>query len=158
MSPNSTPSRRRAAGASLPAPAARPPTAPRAARITGAARSAGTGRPANIWRRSRAGSIWPTCCASARAIEGETGMLKALSIAVVAAATLIVAGCASVPPRNTGTSYDCDRGTRPKVDYVGDGAIVRVHGRQTVVLQSTPAQRGQEIGKGAWRERGCQAV
>src|SRR3546814_6022653 len=70
-------------------------------------------------------------------------MLKALSSAVVAAATLIVAGCASVPPRNTGTSYDCDRGTRLKVDYVGDGAIVRVNGRQTVVLKSTPANRGQ---------------
>src|SRR3546814_13565086 len=47
------------------------------------------------------------------------------------------------PPRNTGTSYDCDRGTRLKVDYVGDGAIVRVNGRQTVVLKSTPANRGQ---------------
>src|SRR3546814_7648227 len=70
-------------------------------------------------------------------------MLKACSSAVVAAATRTVAGGASVPPRNTGTSYDCDRGTRLKVDYGGDGAIVRVNGRQTVVLKSTPANRGQ---------------
>src|SRR3546814_6730911 len=61
----------------------------------------------------------------------------------VCSSDLIVAGCASVPPRNTGTSYDCDRGTRLKVDYVGAGAIVRVNGRQTVVLKSTPANRGQ---------------
>src|SRR3546814_4826657 len=61
----------------------------------------------------------------------------------VCSSDLIVAGCASVPPRNTGTSYDCDRGTRLKVDYVGDGATVRVNGRQTAVPKSTPANRGQ---------------
>jgi len=70
-------------------------------------------------------------------------MFKALSIAVVAATTLAVAGCASVPPRNTGTTYECSAGTRLKVDYVGDGAIVRVNGRQTVVLKSAPSNRGQ---------------
>jgi hypothetical protein len=58
------------------------------------------------------------------------------------AATLTVAGCSSVP-RNTGTSYDCSGGTRLKVDYVRDGAIVRVNGRQTMVLRATPANRGQ---------------
>src|SRR3546814_6914774 len=70
-------------------------------------------------------------------------MFKTLPVAVVAATTLAVAGCASVPPRNTGTTYECSAGTRLKVDYVGDGAIVRVNGRQTVVLKSTPSNRGR---------------
>jgi len=65
------------------------------------------------------------------------------TIAICAAATtMLVAGCSSVP-RNTGTSYECNRGTRLKVDYVGDGAIVRVNGGRTMVLKSTPANRGQ---------------
>jgi len=72
-----------------------------------------------------------------------TEMFKTLPVAVVAATTLAVAGCASVPPRNTGTTYECSAGTRLKVDYVGDGAIVRVNGRQTVVLKSAPSNRGQ---------------
>lgn len=63
-------------------------------------------------------------------------------VMVMTAAMLAVAGCSSVP-RNTGTSYQCDRGTRLKVDYVRDGAIVRVNGRQTQVLRATPANRGQ---------------
>ncbi|MDO9369240.1 MAG: MliC family protein [Sphingopyxis sp.] len=66
------------------------------------------------------------------------------TIAILAAGftTLAVAACSSVP-RNTGTSYECNRGTRLKVDYVGDGAIVRVNGGRTMVLKSTPANRGQ---------------
>src|SRR3546814_18293552 len=70
-------------------------------------------------------------------------MFKTLPVAVVAATTLAVAGCASVPPRNTGTTYACSAGTRLKVDYVGDGAIVRVNGRQTVVHKSTPSNHGR---------------
>lgn len=58
------------------------------------------------------------------------------------AAALAVAGCSSIP-RNTGTSYECDRGTRLKVDYVGNGAIVRVNGGRTMMLKSTPANSGQ---------------
>jgi len=63
-------------------------------------------------------------------------------VMAMTAAMLAIAGCSSVP-RNTGTSYECDRGTRLKVDYVRDGAIVRVNGRQTLVLRATPANRGQ---------------
>lgn len=63
-------------------------------------------------------------------------------VMAMTAAMLAIAGCSSVP-RNTGTSYECDRGTRLKVDYVRDGAIVRVNGRQTLVLRETPANRGQ---------------
>lgn len=69
-------------------------------------------------------------------------MRKTIAIFIAATATLAVAGCSSVP-RNTGTSYECNRGTRLKVDYVGDGAIVRVNGGRTMVLKSTPATSGQ---------------
>ena len=69
-------------------------------------------------------------------------MHKMIAILVSAAAALSVSGCASVPA-NTGTSYECSGGTRLKVDYVGDGAIVRVNGGRTMVLKSTPANSGQ---------------
>ncbi len=68
--------------------------------------------------------------------------MKTTSVFAASAALLALAACSSVP-RNTGTSYECDRGTKLKVDYAGDGAIVRVNGRRTVVLKSTPANRGQ---------------
>lgn len=69
-------------------------------------------------------------------------MNKMIAILVSAAAALAMFGCASVPA-NTGTSYECSGGTRLKVDYVGDGAIVRVNGGRTMVLKSTPANSGQ---------------
>lgn len=68
--------------------------------------------------------------------------MKITSVFAAGAALLALAACSSVP-RNTGTSYECDRGTRLKVDYVGDGAIVRVNGARTVVLKSTPSNRGE---------------
>lgn len=69
-------------------------------------------------------------------------MTKRLAIVGAATAALAVAGCSSVP-RNTGTSYECSAGTRLKVDYVADGAIVRVNGGRTLVLKSTPSNSGQ---------------
>lgn len=65
-------------------------------------------------------------------------MDKAIFIAV---AMLALAGCASVP-RNTGTSYACSGGTKLKVDYVGNGAIVRVNGMRSLVLKQTPSVSG----------------
>jgi len=61
--------------------------------------------------------------------------MRTTSAFAAGAAILALAACSSVPPRNTGT--------RLKVDYVGDGAIVRVNGGRTLVLKSTPANRGQ---------------
>ncbi|MGQ2933707.1 MliC family protein [Sphingopyxis sp.] len=69
-------------------------------------------------------------------------MNNTIATFVAATAALAVAGCSSVP-RNTGTSYECSGGTRLKVDYVGDGAIVRVNGGRTMVLKSTAANSGQ---------------
>lgn len=61
---------------------------------------------------------------------------------VALAAILALAGCSSVP-RNTGTSYECSGGTRLTVNYLPNAAIVRVNGRQTLTLRSTPSNRGQ---------------
>lgn len=68
--------------------------------------------------------------------------MKTTSVFAAGAAVLALAACSSVP-RNTGTSYECDRGTRLKVDYVGDGAIVRVNGGRTMVLRSSPSNGGE---------------
>lgn len=62
-------------------------------------------------------------------------------IALAAACALALAGCSSVP-RNTGTSYDCNGGTKLKVDYVGNSAIVRVNGMRSMVLKQAPSTGG----------------
>ncbi|MEI4506522.1 MliC family protein [Sphingopyxis sp. CCNWLW253] len=68
--------------------------------------------------------------------------MKTATLVAAGAAILALAACSSVP-RQTGTAYECDRGTRLNVNYVGDGAIVRVNGGRTMVLKSTPANSGQ---------------
>ncbi len=68
--------------------------------------------------------------------------MKTTALVAAGAVILALAACSSVP-RQTGTAYECDRGTRLNVNYVGDGAIVRVNGGQTMVLKSTPANSGQ---------------
>lgn len=67
--------------------------------------------------------------------------MKAIVALAAAGTALTLAGCESVP-RNSGTSYACSAGTTLKVDYVGNGAIVRINGRRTVTLRQTPSNRG----------------
>ncbi|HKX88615.1 MAG TPA: MliC family protein [Sphingopyxis sp.] len=67
--------------------------------------------------------------------------MKVTLLFAACAATLALTACSSVP-RNTGTSYDCNRGTKLKVDYVGNTAIVRVNGRGSMVLKQTPSTGG----------------
>ncbi|HEY0596399.1 MliC family protein [Sphingopyxis sp.] len=69
-------------------------------------------------------------------------MTKTIALLAAAGTALVLAGCSSVP-RTTGTSYDCNGGTRLKVDYVGSTAIVRVNGRRSLVLKQTPSTGGQ---------------
>lgn len=68
-------------------------------------------------------------------------MKMRMQIIAAAAAALSLAACSSVPAR-TGTAYECSGGTRLKVDYLPDSAIVRVNGGRTLVLRSTPANNG----------------
>lgn len=67
--------------------------------------------------------------------------MKPTAIFAAGAAALALAACSSVP-RNTGTTYECNRGTKLKVDYVGNTAIVRVNGRGSMVLKQTPSNGG----------------
>jgi membrane-bound inhibitor of C-type lysozyme len=57
------------------------------------------------------------------------------------AAALALASCSSMP-RQTGTSYACNGGTKLNVNYTGNGAIVRVNGMRTMVLKQTPSTGG----------------
>lgn len=67
--------------------------------------------------------------------------MKPTAIFAAGAAVIALAACSSVP-RNTGTTYECNRGTKLKVDYVGNTAIVRVNGRSSMVLKQTPSNGG----------------
>ena len=67
--------------------------------------------------------------------------MKPTAIFAAGAAVLALAACSSVP-RNTGTTYECNRGTKLKVDYVGSTAIVRVNGMRSLVLKQTPSTGG----------------
>ncbi|KTE21010.1 hypothetical protein ATE67_06640 [Sphingopyxis sp. H050] len=60
---------------------------------------------------------------------------------LILGAALALGGCSGVP-ENSGTSYDCNRGTKLKVDYVGNSAIVRVNGMRSMVLKQTPSNGG----------------
>ena len=65
-------------------------------------------------------------------------MIRTLALT---AAALALAGCSTMP-RQTGTSYACNGGTKLNVNYSGNGAIVRVNGTRTMVLKQTPSTGG----------------
>jgi len=73
-------------------------------------------------------------------------MIRTLTLA----AALALAGCSSMP-RQTGTSYACNGGTKLNVNYAGSTAIVRVNGMRSMVLKQTPSVGGSvyENKKGA---------
>ncbi len=97
--PSSIPSLPRAITASSRAAAARRrPVARRAPQTHGAVRSAGTGRRANIWKRSPAANIWPTCFASDRAIDPSATIDSAASS--IRRYRLISASAARTSPTN----------------------------------------------------------
>lgn len=64
-----------------------------------------------------------------------------IRILTISAAVLALAGCSSMP-RQTGTSYACNGGTKLNVNYAGTTAIVRVNGMQSLVLKQTPSVGG----------------
>ncbi|PQM28714.1 hypothetical protein CVO77_09795 [Sphingopyxis lindanitolerans] len=69
-------------------------------------------------------------------------MQEAMKIGAASLLALALTACASTPPR-TGSSYQCDRGTKLTVNYLPNAAIVRVNRGRTMTLQATPANRGQ---------------
>lgn len=77
-------------------------------------------------------------------------MQKRIVTAAVLAAAL--GGCASVGGPGVSTYYECDRGTRLKVDYVGGGALVSVNGGRPQMLRETPAASGSAYeNRSGWR-------
>mgnify|MGYP002784399393 CR=1 FL=1 len=74
---------------------------------------------------------------------------------------LVLSGCASVGGPGVSTYYECDRGTRLKVDYRDGGALVSVNGGRAERLRATPAASGSAYENAAgWRlhEKGGTAV
>lgn len=60
----------------------------------------------------------------------------------VGGALLSLSACASVGGPGVSTYYECDRGTRLKVDFVNNGALVSVNGARARPLKQTPAASG----------------
>lgn len=68
------------------------------------------------------------------------------------AAALLLAACASVGGPGVSTYYECDRGTRLKVDFIGDGALVSVNGDRARRMRQAPAASGSAYENGSgWR-------
>ena len=57
-------------------------------------------------------------------------------------AALALPACMSVGGPGVSTYYECDRGTRLKVDFMGDRAMVSVNGGRAETMRSTPAASG----------------
>lgn len=69
-----------------------------------------------------------------------------------AGVTLSLVACASVGGPGVSTYYECDRGTRLKVDLVGDRAVVSVNGDRARPMRQTPAASGSVYENGSgWR-------
>ena len=54
--------------------------------------------------------------------------MHGIKLAAPAAAALLLSACMSVGGPGVSTYYECDRGTRLKVDFMGDRALVSVNG------------------------------
>lgn len=55
---------------------------------------------------------------------------------------MALAGCRTVGTPGGSSFYECDRGTRLVVDYVGNSALVKVDRGRRLVLRQTPSVGG----------------
>lgn len=84
--------------------------------------------------------------------------MRILTAAVLAAA---LGGCASVGGPGGSIYYECDRGTRLKVDYFPKGAEVSVNGGRTRAMKETASASGAAYENGfGWRlhTKGSEAI
>lgn len=73
-------------------------------------------------------------------------------MAALGGGILLLSACASVGGPGVSTYYECDRGTRLKVDYVSNGALVGVNGGRAQLMRSTPAASGAVYeNRAGWR-------
>lgn len=87
--------------------------------------------------------------------------MKIRTMALGVVVPLALAGCASVGGPGVSTYYECERGTRLKVDFVGDRALVSVNGGRAQALRQTPAASGAAYeNRAGWRlhTKGPEAV
>lgn len=68
-------------------------------------------------------------------------MSKLIKIFAGCTATIAMAACSSIPER-TGSFYECNRGTKLNVNYLKDGALVRVNGGRPMSLRQVSSNRG----------------
>lgn len=67
-------------------------------------------------------------------------------------AALLLSACMSVGGLGVSTYYECDRGTRLKVDFMGDRALVSVNGGRAERMRSAPAASGAMYeNRAGWR-------
>lgn len=69
-------------------------------------------------------------------------MTKRLIIAAATSGLFALSGCMTTSGPGSSTYFECDRGTRLQVDYMGNSAIVRVNGGPRILLRQTPAASG----------------
>lgn len=78
--------------------------------------------------------------------------MTTIKFATFGAALLLLSACMSVGGPGVSTYYECDRGTRLKVDFVGDGALVGVNGERARRMRSAPAASGAMYeNRAGWR-------
>jgi len=78
--------------------------------------------------------------------------MTTIKFAMFGAVLLSLSACMSVGGPGVSTYYECDRGTRLKVDFVGDGALVGVNGARAQLLRSAPAASGAMYeNRAGWR-------
>ena len=78
--------------------------------------------------------------------------MATMKFASVGCAALLVSACMSVGGPGISTYYECDRGTRLKVDFMGDRALVSVNGGRPEAMRSTPAASGAAYeNRAGWR-------
>ncbi|MBA3940049.1 MAG: hypothetical protein C0520_02435 [Sphingopyxis sp.] len=69
-------------------------------------------------------------------------MMQTARILSAAGAIGALAACASIGGPGVSTYYECERGTRLKVDFLRDGALVSVNGGPARPLRQVPAASG----------------
>ena len=68
--------------------------------------------------------------------------METMKFAAVGGAAVLLSACMSVGGPGVSTYYECDRGTRLKVEFMGDRALVSVNGGRPEAMRSTPAASG----------------
>ena len=87
--------------------------------------------------------------------------MRRIKFVALTGAALGLSACMSVGGPGVSTYYECDRGTRLKVDFMGDRALVSVNGGRAEAMRSAPAASGAMYeNRAGWRlhTRGIEAM